>query len=69
MNDIKTTKSRSVSVKFEHEDIIYFVDWADYDDTIYIINQYGEERGVLSIPFELLPTLQQVFKSIIEEKL
>jgi hypothetical protein len=69
MNDIKITETRSVRVKFQHDDIIYFVDWADDDDTIYIITQTGTERQTFSIPFEVLPTLQQVFKTIIEEKL
>jgi hypothetical protein len=68
---IKVTHIGCHSAKFQHDDVIYRIDWEDDSDTVYLFQQWDEtiqSLKVLSIPAEILPTLVGIFNTIEESK-
>jgi hypothetical protein len=68
---ITVTHTGSHSAKFEHDDVIYRIDWEDDSDTVYLFQQWSpttQGLKVLSIPAEILPTLAGIFNTIEESK-
>jgi len=68
---IKVTHTGSYIAKFEHDDVIYHIEWEDNSDTVYLFQQWSpttEGLKVLSIPAEILPTLVAIFNTIEESK-
>jgi hypothetical protein len=64
---IKVTHTGSYSAKFEHDDVIYNIDWEDDSNTIYFIQQFApgqDGRKCVSIPPEILPTLIRILGTI-----
>ncbi len=64
---ITVTHTGSHSAKFEHDDVIYRIDWEDDSDTVYLFQQWSpttQGLKVLSIPAEILPTLADIFETI-----
>jgi len=64
---ITVTLTGSHSAKFEHDDVIYRIDWEDDSDTVYLFQQWSpttQGLKVLSIPAEILPTLADIFETI-----
>jgi len=64
---ITVTHNGSHSAKFEHDDVIYRIDWEDDSDTVYLFQQWDEtiqSLKVLSIHAEILPTLVGILETI-----
>ena len=69
---IKVTHTGSYSAKFEHDDVIYNIDWEDDSNTIYFIQEFApgqDGRKCVSIPAEILPTLIRILGTIHSDNL
>jgi hypothetical protein len=68
---IKVTHSGSYSANFEHDDVIYRIDWEDDSDIVYLFQKWDDtiqSLKVVSIPAEIVPTLISIFNKIEESK-
>jgi hypothetical protein len=70
-NTIKITQSGNYTAKFEHDDIVYNIDWEDDGDTIYLCQIYGpgnENRKYFSFPVEILEPIIKILTQVKETK-
>jgi hypothetical protein len=68
---IKVTHTGSHSAKFEHNDVIYSIDWEDDSDTVYLFQKCSptiKNWKTIVIEKEALPLLIEVLQKAASNK-
>lgn len=61
----KQTTAGEYTAEFEHDDVLFQIDWEDDSNTVYIFQQFGmDNRKLIALPVETLEPIIRILTQI-----